>query len=170
VPHFYNSQKASLFLYNWSVWGHLLRLENITTEKNRGRLETRTVHVYDNLENIDSQWHGLQSLISVHRKVETPKKTIQETAFFISSLPGSTPAQVFGQGIRSHWSIENSLHYVKDVTLNEDASRIRTKQAPENISLIRNIVLNILNKNGYTNKAQASRLLVNDIPAMWKMF
>jgi predicted transposase YbfD/YdcC len=90
-------------------------------------------------------------------------------AYFISSLPTTTPAKEFAQGIRGHWHIENSLHYVKDVTMKEDASKTRTQYAPQNNSLIKNIVLNILRQQGYTNIAQAIRLLANDIPKLWKL-
>lgn len=93
----------------------------------------------------------------------------EETAYFISSLSPKTPAPVFNEGIRSHWAIENSLHYVKDVTFKEDASKIRTKNAPQNISLLKNIVINIFRKNNYSNMAQAIRLTANDIPKLWKL-
>lgn len=93
----------------------------------------------------------------------------EETAYYISSLPAATKAEVFNQGIRSHWSIENSLHYIKDKTFGEDGSRIRTKNAPANLSLIRNIILNIFRKNNYQNIAQAIRLVSNNISKMYEM-
>lgn len=76
---------------------------------------------------------------------------------------------MFNQGIRSHWSIENSLHYVKDKTFGEDGSRIRTGNAPANFSIIRNIVLNIFRKNNYQNIAQAVRLISNDIDRIFQL-
>jgi predicted transposase YbfD/YdcC len=76
---------------------------------------------------------------------------------------------VFSDGIRGHWRIENSLHYVKDVTMKEDTSRTRTKNAPQNISLMKNLALNLLRQAGYTNIAQAIRLVANDIPKIWEM-
>lgn len=90
-------------------------------------------------------------------------------AYFISSLPITTNAKIFYEGIRSHWQIENGLHYIKDVTFREDQSRIRIKNAPQNKSLIINIVINILRENRYENVAQAIRLVGNDIKLMWKM-
>jgi hypothetical protein len=65
--------------------------------------------------------------------------------------------------------IENTLHYVKDVTMKEDASKTRTGNAPQNISLIKNLALNLLRQSGYTNIAQAIRLIANDIPKIWGM-
>jgi len=56
----------------------------------------------------------------VQRKARTKTKQTIETAHFISSLPPTTNAKIFYEGIRSHWRIENGLHYVKDVTFKED--------------------------------------------------
>jgi len=105
----------------------------------------------------------------VKRKTKVKTKRTTETAYFISSLPSATNAKIFYEGIRSHWQIENGLHYVKDVTFREDRSRIRTGNSPQNKSLIIDIVINILRKNNYTNMAQAVRMVGNDIKLMWKM-
>lgn len=64
--------------------------------------------------------------------------------FYLSSLPPN--AQQLGKVIRQHWSIENQLHWVLDVTFNEDACRIRTKSAPENIALLKRWSINLLNQ------------------------
>ena len=132
------------------------------------------VKVYNNLDKIDPKWTGLQSIIKVKRTGKftggkNKNKVFKETAYFISSLPSNTKAKIFNQGIRSHWSIENSLHYVKDKTFSEDNSRIRTKNAPANLSLIRNIAINIFRENNYQNIAQAIRLISNDIAKMFEM-
>ncbi|WPU99472.1 ISAs1 family transposase [Mucilaginibacter sp. cycad4] len=129
--------------------------------KNKGRIERRTVWVYPGTEEISNTWAGVSQLIKVHRWVKEKGRIREEYAFFISSLIGN--AQTFCHGIKSHWSIENSLHWVKDVTFNEDASRIRTSNAPENTSVFRNIVINVFRINDYPNLAQAQRLVCNDI-------
>jgi len=105
----------------------------------------------------------------VQRKARTKTKQTKETAHFISSLPPTTNAKIFYEGIRSHWRIENGLHYLKDVTFKEDRSRIRTGNSPQNKSLIIDIIINIFRKNNYTNMAQTVRLVGNDIKLMWKM-
>lgn len=144
-----------------------------TVEKSRNRQEVRIVKVFNDLKGIDlTKWLGLQTIIQITRKTEflkNNKKTLTETAYFISSLPVTTNAKVFNQGIRSHWSIENSLHYVKDKTFQEDHSKIVSGNAPVNMSLVRSIVLNVLRKHGYENIAQAIRLVSNDIFKMWDM-
>jgi len=118
---------------------------------------------------VSKGWIGLESFVRVCRHIVFKGQVSEETAYFISSLPPKTPVSVFGQGIRDHWAIENSLHYVKDVTFKEDASRIMTKNAPQNISLLKNIVINLFRKNNFTNMAQAIRLVANDIPQIWEM-
>jgi predicted transposase YbfD/YdcC len=137
-------------------------------------MESRVVEVYNNLNGINSGWVGIQSIVKVKRTVnymggKNKNKVFKETAYFISSLPSNTKAKIFNQGIRSHWSIENSLHYIKDETFKEDSSRIRTKNAPANLSLIRNIAINIFRENNYENIAQAIRLISNDIARMFEM-
>jgi predicted transposase YbfD/YdcC len=81
--------------------------------------------------------------------------------------PAATSARVFAEGIRNHWKIENCLHYPKDVTFREDASKVRTGQAPENTSLIRNIAINLFRGKGYENMAQAIRMVGHDVPTLW---
>lgn len=142
---------------------------------NRGRSETRIAEVYDNLKDISPEWIGLKSFVKVRRKVKRKDKfgkfkIAKETMYFISSLsPTAVSAKEFNQGIRNHWLIENSLHYVKDVTLREDSSRIRTRNAPCNMSLVRNIVINIFKEHCFDNIAQAIRLTADNIFTMWDM-
>jgi len=112
---------------------------------------------------------GLKSIIRISRKIKKKNKETEEIAYFISSLLPTTQAKTFNIGVRSHWSIENSLHYTKDKTFKEDESKIRTGNAPENISVFRNIVLNIFRHHGWTNMAQAIRLVSNDVDELWNL-
>lgn len=69
-------------------------------------------------------------------------KTTYEVRYYISSL--SSDAKVLGQAVRSHWGIENSLHWLLDMTFAEDDSRIRKGNAPRNFALLRHLALNLL--------------------------
>ena len=91
-----------------------------------------------------SQWSGLQTIVKVVRTRHLWNKTTQEVMFYLSSLPPD--AQKIGLAIRQHWSIENQLHWVLDVTFNEDACRIRKENSPENFSLLKRWSINLLNK------------------------
>ncbi|MEM6403484.1 MAG: ISAs1 family transposase, partial [Cyanobacteria bacterium P01_D01_bin.116] len=75
---------------------------------------------------------------------EYVRKTTVETRYYISSL--NLDAKKFGDSVRSHWGIENSLHWILDVALNEDDSRIRKDNAPQNFAVLRHIAVNLLGK------------------------
>ena len=127
----------------------------------KGRTERREVWISDVTTKMSGNWLGLKQAIKVRRTVKNKGKIREEEAYYISSL--AVNAQVFCQGIKKHWSIENGLHWVKDVTFKEDASRIRTANAPQNASVFRSIAINLFRANDYKNMAQAQRLVANDI-------
>ena len=129
--------------------------------KNKGRTERREVWACAATDGFGKGWAGLKHAIRAQRRVKDKGKVRQEDAFYISSL--EVNAQVFCQGIKSHWGIENSLHWVKDMTFGEDSSRVRTANAPQNMSVFRNISINLFRANNYKNMAQAQRLVSNDI-------
>jgi predicted transposase YbfD/YdcC len=143
--------------------------EHVTKEKNRGRLEIRKVSVHR--ECLDLEYHGwddIKSIIKVERTVKHKSgKISNETAYFITNMQDD--ASIFNKGIRDHWKIENSLHYVKDVTFNEDRLKIRTGNGPQNMSLLRTLVINILRKKGFSSIKQAIRLLAGNIVQMVNM-
>ena len=140
--------------------------EDTTIEKNRGRIETRTVFVYDNLAGISSDWKGLERIVRVERRTNHIKadKHTAETAYFISSATEN--AIEFNRGIRGHWHIENSLHWTRDVVFKEDASKIKAGNAPENLALIKCLVMTVFRKNNFTSMTKAIRVVANDIPLM----
>ena len=139
----------------------------IELEVNKGRTEWRQVLVSDYLDGISKEWAELKQVIKVHRIIRKKGKSNEETAYYISNLQRN--ALFYIEGIRAHWAIENSLHWVKDVTFKEDDSKIRTQQAPQNISTLKNISINILRNNNYTNMASAQRLVSNNIPLLAKL-
>jgi predicted transposase YbfD/YdcC len=118
-----------------------------------GRVETRRCSVISDLSLIESkgEWEGLKSLIRIEsgRYIKATGKTEKEIRFYISSL--SADAKLINQSVRSHWGIENSLHWVLDVGFNEDGSRKRNGFAAQNYSLLNRIALNLL-KNEKTTK------------------
>jgi len=138
-----------------------------TLEKNKDRIELRHTKVSNVIEGISEDWIGLQQIIGVYRRVICKQKTTEETAYFISSK--NSNAFLYEQGVRSHWQIENSLHWVKDVTLKEDVSKIKKGNAPQNISTIKSMSLNIFRGNDFTNMAEAMRMVSNDIKVLYNL-
>ena len=95
-----------------------------------------------------SGWPGLRTMLAVEsiRSVNSaPTKGESEIRYFLSSCP-DTPA-VLGQAIRSHWAVENALHWVLDVTFREDDSRVRDRTAARNLALLRKVALNIVGRD-----------------------
>ena len=107
-----------------------------TVNKNHGRIETRRCWVigtpeYRRYVDPDGAWPDLQSLIMIEAQRRQGNQVTAETRYYISRLP--TKAQVLLQAVRSHWGIENSLHWVLDMAFREDESRIRTGHAAHNL-------------------------------------
>ncbi len=118
-----------------------------------GRAETRTCSVVDDLRFFDgyTDW-GIVSLIKIEatREIKGSEKKTSEVRYYISSKKAS--AQAFNHNIRSHWAIENKLHWVLDVTFNEDASRKRAGNSAANYSLCSKIGLALIEKARLENK------------------
>lgn len=113
-------------------------------DKGHGRIEHRLCYVTDKIDWLTqrSEWSDLRTIVMLESHVTIGDTTTTEQRYFISSLPPN--AKEIAQAIRSHWAIENSLHWVLDVTLGEDNSRVRKDNAPENMAMIRHIILNLL--------------------------
>lgn len=90
------------------------------------------------------QWAGLKTIVMVKRVRHLWNKTTQETMFYLASLP--CDAGVIARAIRTHWGIENQLHWVLDVTWGEDKSRIRRGHGSENMALLRRLAISVLNQ------------------------
>ena len=90
------------------------------------------------------QWSGLQTIVMVERTRHLWNKVTHEIQFYLSSLPAD--AQNLGNVIRTHWGIENQVHWTLDVTFNEDHCRIRSGNSPRNLALLRRMALNALNQ------------------------
>lgn len=114
-----------------------------------GRIETRKCSVIHDLSLLGhpTRWKSLTSIIKIESESysKADQKTQKETRYYISSLLDT--AENFLSHVRSHWGIENKLHWSLDVAFNEDASRKRAGNAAMNFSMVNRIALNILKKN-----------------------
>jgi predicted transposase YbfD/YdcC len=116
------------------------------TEKNSGRVESRKCSVIRNLKMIEkkAEWKAIQSIVQIESKRFINQHEQTQTRYYISSLDKS--AKEFNTLIRSHWGIENSLHWILDVNFDEDKSRKRKGYAAQNFSLTNKIAINLLNQ------------------------
>jgi predicted transposase YbfD/YdcC len=138
-----------------------------TTNKGHGRIDVREcwstsnpeyLHLIRNVQN----WTGLKSIAMVVCTRILDNKETKHVRFYISSLPSN--AKRILEAVRKHWSIENGLHWVLDVALNEDHSRVRKDQAPENFAVLRHIALNLLKQE----KTAKGGIHARQLQAGWK--
>lgn len=118
-----------------------------TLEKGHGRLEKRQCWVIPASQwrfylDIQGQWPGLQSVIMVLGERTLDGTTVAEPRYYISSLP--CDAKRLLQAIRTHWSIENRLHWVLDIAFREDESRVRKGHGQQNLTTLRRMALDLL--------------------------
>jgi predicted transposase YbfD/YdcC len=115
-----------------------------TIEKDHGRIDTRNYWVFDDLSRLPAlqQWPSIAAIGIAERITEKEDKTEVDRRYFIISK--SMTAKEFAVSVRSHWGIENGLHWMLDVCFHEDQSRIRNGKAAQNFSTLRKISLSLL--------------------------
>ncbi len=117
--------------------------QQTTTERNRGRRETRTCLVAPAPAELKRKWPGLRTIGLIRRvRVLQDGTRSDDLSYFISSLPPKVRDHM--NHLRRHWRVENSLHHTLDVTFTEDASRIRKGTGPEIAAAMRRLALSIL--------------------------
>jgi len=128
-----------------------------------GRIETRACSVISDfkfIKNEDDKWLELKQIVkieSIREFKNSPRKTEKETRYYITSL--EKPAEDIQRYIRSHWGVENKLHWVLDMVFTEDYSRKRFENAAQNFSIITKIALNLLKGDKKTKQGlQGKRL------------
>jgi len=133
-----------------------------TTNKGHGRIETRQCWTTSNDKYLDDlhnreAWKGLQTIAMVKAERQIGDIIQAETRYFIASLDDS--AQSMLNATRTHWNIENNLHWVLDVAFREDDCRVRMGNAPQNFATLRHIALNFINQDtSAKGGTQAKRL------------
>ncbi len=125
-----------------------------TLDKSHGRIETRRCWTIDDPEQLSyvetgKYWPGLRSIGMVTAERRQRDRVSVESRYYISSL--ESDAKRLLQATRSHWGIENRVHWVLDLSFREDESRVRTGNASENLAIIRHMALNLLRKD-WTSK------------------
>jgi len=116
-----------------------------TSDTKHGRLENRyyyQVPIPDSMKQLTDSWKGAKSIGQVHNITMRDGKECYEIRYYLSSMP--LGVKRFASAVRAHWGIENSFHWVLDMTFNEDQSRIRKGHSPDNFALLRRFAINIL--------------------------
>lgn len=151
-----NQSRLKQDLEDWFAYGdsqHVAAMNmdfHQTTHKTSGRIEIRRCWVvrdalaFEHIRHYDG-WADLNSIIRVQRERREGEHIAHDTAYYISSLTAS--AGVILEATQHHWAIENSFHWVLDVTFGEDLSRIRTGESAENMAVLRTIALNLLKQD-----------------------
>lgn len=113
-------------------------------------------------------WADLQTIVRVQRETRIGDKSTHETAYYITSLPHD--AQRILEATRHHWAIENSFHWVLDVTFGEDLSRIRIGESAENMAVLRTIALNLLKQDKTKSSLKQKRFrAAMDNAFLWQL-
>lgn len=130
-----------------------------TVDKGHGRIEIRRCWTLSESE-LDyliqkRQWKGLQTVVMLQSERRINGRVSRETRYYISSL--ANHAAQIAAAIRTHWTVENNLHWVLDVSFDEDACRVCKGHAPENLSILRHIALNLLGQDKATKAGVAAK-------------
>lgn len=115
-------------------------------DNEHGRLETRRYWICDDLSTLPNpeRWVGLRSIGMVERECTQGGKISREQRYFINSI--AADAKPFAHAVRSHWGIENRLHWRLDVVMREDECRIRKDNSPAILAMLRHMSLNLFEK------------------------
>lgn len=130
-----------------------------TTDRHRGRTEVRTLRVSTEMNAyLALRWPYVRQVAQLTRTITRKSTTTQEVVYLITSLTpqDADPLRLLTL-IRGHWSIENRLHYVRDVSFHEDRSQIRTGNAPQLLATLRNLVITLIHRFGSCQIAATRR-------------
>jgi predicted transposase YbfD/YdcC len=128
-------------------WTGVPHAHTETLEKDHGRIERRRYWVTEAIEWLADkpQWEKLRSVGMVEATREVDGQVTTERRYYLSSL--GADGEQFARAVRGHWGIENSVHWVLDVPMNEDQCRVREKAAAQNLATLRALCLNLLRQD-----------------------
>jgi predicted transposase YbfD/YdcC len=138
-------------------------------ERSRGRQERRIVSVFSSPGQLSEEWKGFRRVVHVERQICRPGKATQTHHYYMSSVD-SEYADMFARGVRGHWSIENRLHWVKDVIQHEDDSGIKKGNGVETLSILKNVAINISRELGFDSIKGAAIHFASNVKELLEYF
>ena len=128
-----------------------------TVDGDHGRIETRRYWITSEIEGLGAKasWSNLQSVGMVESRREIGDTVQIDTRYFLTSLPAQ--AVRFAHAVRQHWGVENALHWVLDVSFQEDACRIRKEKGAQIFTVLRHIALNLLRREPHHKRGIKAR-------------
>ena len=128
-----------------------------TTEKGHGRVDIRSIRVSSELKGY-SDWPGLEQVFEIRRRWQSKGEWHEAVRYGVTSLPATIaiPERLLKLK-RGHWTIENGLHYVKDVTMGEDKSMAHCDNGPKIMAALRNTAVSLLRHAGFSTIAARMR-------------
>jgi predicted transposase YbfD/YdcC len=135
-----------------------------TLDRHRGRIEERSIRVSSEMNSYLLDWPLIQQVAELRRTVTVRNtgKTTEEVVYLITALTSQegSPQRLL-ELVRGHWGIENSSHYVRDVTFGEDCSRLRSGHAPQILASFRNLAITLIHRQGFSQIAATRRHLAS---------
>lgn len=119
-----------------------------TKEKGHGREEQRFYYqslLPESVQRLSAPWSGLKTIGQAVSITQRDGKEVSDVRYYLSSLP--LGVKQFGDSVRGHWGIENSLHWVLDMSFREDESRIRKDYGPDNFALLRRFAVTLIKQD-----------------------
>lgn len=138
-------------------------------EDQHGYQVNRRIELYTNEVQLPKGWNGIQRFVKVRRWGLRNDKPFDEVAFYVLSKPINSAA-VVAQAIQGHWSIENNLHWVKDVNLGEDDMSLRQPKAAAILAYFNNIAINVLQSAGLKPTKDTFAKISNKVNELFKLF
>jgi predicted transposase YbfD/YdcC len=130
-----------------------------TVEKDHGRIETRRYYQSDHLDWFadKEKWEGLNSVGMVESLREINGEVTRERRYYLCSL--KLDVETFARAVRSHWGVENKVHWIMDVSFREDQSRAREGYAAQNLAMLRRLALNLLKREKTKKRGIRGKML-----------
>jgi predicted transposase YbfD/YdcC len=140
---------------------------HLHSERTRQRQTTRTVSVFPLPERLKALWSGAQQGVEVIRSGRRQGQPYWERRYYLTSW--TDPADALQARIRAHWGIENPLHWVKDVVLQEDESSIAARPAATLMAILRNLVITLFRRAGHVSMTAAIDRFSNNLNQLLPM-